>query len=261
AGAVGAGRLGPDARLTGAAPPVRVSPVAAASASSPAAPLTLAGGAARIPGGGAARVRVEKYTMRDGSRQFAVYVAGMQSMAFGGDDPWDNESNVQLYRGETSASYAATVEALHAAGAGRGDVVHAFGFSQGGMITAHLALEGEFDVATLVSFGSPVEADAGAGTVSASIRHTDDPVAALAAGGQGGSVGAAGSFVAETSFDPATGVHDATIPAHRLDAYVETAARVADTGDPRVQALERSLAGLSEAVSVEATEYAATRGR
>ena len=122
------------------------------------APTSLADAAARIPAGGEARIRVERYTMSDGSRQFAVYVAGTQTVAPQTREPFDMDSNVELYTGERSASYEATLAALEQAGAEPGDVVHAFGHSQGAMVVAHLALEGGFDDATLVSFGSPVEA-------------------------------------------------------------------------------------------------------
>ncbi len=130
--------------------------------------------------------------MPDGSRQFALYVAGTQAPAgFGGDDPFDELSNVQLYAGVSSASYQATLEALRQAGAQPGDVLHDFGHSQGAMITAHVALEAGYDARTHVTFGSPVEADVGGGTLSVAVAHTDDPVAALQGGGHREAVGGA----------------------------------------------------------------------
>ncbi|GAB2848016.1 hypothetical protein ACFQ0P_05735 [Microbacterium insulae] len=257
AGVGGTGRLARDARLTGSAEPVSVTPVAVRTPT--AAPTSLADAAARVPTGGTARVRVETYTMADGSRQYAVYVAGMQSSSVGGRDPWDNLSNAQLYSGRTSASYEATTAALEDAGARPGDVVHAFGHSQGAMITSHLALEGGYDTRTHVTFGSPVEADVGPGTLSVGLRHTDDPVAALAGGGHVAPVGTPGSFIVEREADPASGVHDGTIPAHRLSAYAETAALADASGDPRVEVLHSTLADLDRAVSVEAVEYTAER--
>ncbi len=258
-GLTGTGRLARDARLSGSAGPVTVTPVTPAARGG-AAPQSLAAATERIPGGADARVRVERYTMPDGSRQYAVYIAGMQSFALGGDDPWDDESNLQLYSGETSDSYAATEAALAAAGVQPGDAVHVFGFSQGAMIGAHLALQGDYDTRTLVSIGSPVDADVGSGTLSVSLRHTDDPVAGLAGGGHGEAVGAAGGFVAERVSDPAPAIEDARLPAHRLAAYAETAALVDASNDPRVDGLRAVFDGLGEAEAVEVTEYAATRG-
>jgi hypothetical protein len=239
----------------GAAGAARVPPAGPAVA-----PQSLVAVTERMPGAGDARVRVERYTMPDGSRQFAVYVAGTQSLALGGDDPWDNASNAQLYAGQTSDSYAATEAALQAAGAREGDVVHAFGHSQGAMIAGHLALESGYDVRTLVSLGSPVEADVGDGTLSVALRHTDDPVAALAGGGHGEGVGAPGSFVAERVADPDASLDDARVPAHRLSAYAETASLVDASTDPRVDTLRAVFADLGRADAVAVTEYAATRG-
>lgn len=285
-GLAGTGRLSRDARLSGTAGPVTVVPVspaapggippvapggagagsvgsAAPSASrSPAAvaPQSLAAAAARIPGGGDSRVRVERYTMADGSTKSVVYIAGMQSGAVGGDEPWDNQSNVELYSGRTSDSYAATEGALAAAGIEPGDEVHVVAFSQGAMIGAHLALEGDYDVKSLVSLGSPVDADVGPGTISVAVRHSDDPVAGLAGGGHGEAVGAPGSFVAERVYDPASDLGDALWPAHRLAAYTETAALVDGSGDPRVQGVRGVFDELAAAESVEVSEYGATRG-
>jgi pimeloyl-ACP methyl ester carboxylesterase len=256
-GVTGPGRLSRDARLSGSAGPISLTPVIPAQA--PGAPQSLAAVTQRMPGAGDSRVRVERYTMPDGSRQFAVYIAGMQSFAYGGDDPWDNRSNHELYTGRQSDSFAATKEALVAAGAEPGDIVHAFGHSQGAMIGSHLALEGEYDTRTLVSFGSPVAADVGTGTLSVTVRHTDDPVAALAGGGHNAAVGAPGSFVAERVAHTEVGVADAAVPGHRMTAYAETAALVDASSDPRVGELRAVLGSLSSAESMEVTEYAATR--
>lgn len=257
-GLSGAGRLSADARLQGAAEPVALTPVTPAGTTTT-APPDLAAAARRVPTSGASRVRVEAYTMTDGSRQYAVYVAGMRSGQVGGRDPWDNLSNVQLYSGHTSSSYEATVAALEAAGAQPGDVVHAFGHSQGAMITAHLALEGGYDTRTHVTFGSPVEADVGPTTLSVGVRHTDDPVAALAGGGSMAPVGAAGSFVVEREADPVSGIQDVKLPAHHITAYAETAALVDASTDPRVDELRAVFAELDGAVAVEVTEYGASR--
>ena len=260
AGVGGFGRLGPEARLTGRGrDPVvlrRVAPVETPTA----APTGLASAARRMPGGGDSRVRVERYTMADGSRQFAVYVAGMQTFGAGGDDPWDNLSNAQLYAGSSSASYEATEAALAAAGAEPGDVVHAFGHSQGAMISAHLALEGGYDVRTLVSFGSPVEADVGSGTLSVAIRHTDDPVAALAGAGHDGAVGAPGSFVVEREADSPSGLDDLGVPAHRMMSYTDTAVLVDASSDPRMGPVRDVFAGFADAQTVDVLEFAAVRG-
>lgn len=258
----GSGRISRDARLSGTAGPVTVTQTTSASSRSAAAvaPRGLADVTERMPGAGDARVRVERYTMPDGTRQFAVYIAGTQSQSVvGGADPWDNTSNAQLYAGQMSDSYAATEAALAAAGAKEGETVHLFGFSQGGTIGAHLALESDYDVATLVTVGAPVAADVGAGTLSVAVRHTDDPIAGLAGGGFGEAVGAPGSFVAERVSDPDPGIDDAKLPAHTLNAYAETAALVDASSDPRIDKVRDVFDELAQADKVKVTEYAATR--
>ncbi|MFG6503733.1 hypothetical protein [Microbacterium sp. P05] len=249
-------RLGPvaaNARLTGGDVPVEVR----ATASAPvAAPKNLAEAAARIPTG-EARIRVERLTMPDGSRQFAVYVAGTRSG--GANEPFDMDSNVQLYSGVRSASYAAVLTALRDAGAKPGDVLHGFGHSQGGMILERLALEGTYDTRTLVSFGSPVQADVGSDTLSVSVRHTDDPVIALQSGGHAGAVGAPGSFVVERVADPAVGLGDLHLPAHHLSEYTETAQQIDASTDPRVRALREVFDEWQQVDTVDATDYVATR--
>ncbi|MHC2998152.1 hypothetical protein [Microbacterium sp. HJ5] len=259
AGVGGFGRVPADARLTGrGGTPVTLASVTPAPTAS-VAPTGLASVAQRMPGAGESRVRVERYTMPDGSREFAVYVAGMQTLAVGGDDPWDNLSNVQLYSGESSASYEATVQALHAAGAESGDVVHAFGHSQGAMIGSHLALEGGYDVQTLATFGSPIEAEVGPSTLSVAIRHTDDPVSALAGAGSNGPVGAAGSFIVEREAHSDSGLDDFGVPAHRMAAYTETAELIDASTDPRMGPVRDVFDRLATAESVEVTEFAAER--
>lgn len=257
-GAVGAGTIPASARLSGRPSAVVVTPVTVHGPTT--APSSLADAAARIPGGGGdARIRVERYTMPDGTRQFAVYVAGTQTVAPNSIEPFDMESNVELYTGERSASYDATLAALTQAGAEPGDVVHAFGHSQGAMVTAHLALEGGYDTQTLVSLGSPVEADVGEGTLSISLRHTDDPVAALSTGGHAGAVGAPGSFVAERTADPMPGPHDYRMPAHGIDGYTETARLLDASTDARMGAVREVFDELGGAASIDVTEYVAER--
>jgi hypothetical protein len=261
--ALGKGVVARDARLSGGPVEVRVWPVAA-SGGSPAAsgaPANLAAAAARIPSAadGEARVRVEKYTMADGSKQYAVYVTGTK-LTLDPAEPFSLGAAAELELGNRTASYEATVAALEDAGAQPGDAVHAFGHSQGGAITGHLALESEFDVKTLVSLGSPIEADVGPGTLSVSLRHTDDPIGMLGpGGGSDHTVGAPGSFIAHRVADPDSGLGDLMLPAHDAAAYVATAELLDSSSDPRMAAVRELFGELGDAVSVEVTEYAAER--
>lgn len=259
--AFGKGVVARDARLVGSPPDVRVWPVAppVQSAGGSLAPATLAAAAARIPsaGTGEARVRVEKYTMGDGSRQFAVYVAGTK-LTTDRAEPFTVAAAVELELGNRTASYDAVLAALEDAGAEPGDVVHAFGHSQGATITGHLALEGGFDTRTLVSLGSPIEADVGPETLSVALRHTDDPIGMLApGGGHDHTVGAPGSFVAHRVADADAGLDDILLPAHDAAAYVDTAKLLDASSDPRMGAVRELFDELGGAASVEVTEYGA----
>lgn len=255
-GISGSGLVARDARLAGGAVPVTLRGLRTEQASGP--PASLAAAASRIPTD-AARVRVERYAMPDGTRRFAVYVAGTKTIGAAGE-AWDMASNVDLYTGRESASYTATVEALTAAGAEPGDVVYAVGHSQGAMVASHLAVEGGYDMRAVVTFGSPVEAEVGADTLSVRVQHTDDPVAALAGGGHLAPVGAPGSVLVERAADAETGLHDLTVGAHALQTYIETSAQADASGDPRIGLLHDTLAELGEARSVETFVYAAIRG-
>ncbi|GAA1955688.1 hypothetical protein [Microbacterium deminutum] len=256
--ALGRGTIERTERLGGAAVDVHVRQISASSTIG--APTTLAGAAARIPsaGSGDSRIRVEKYTMPDGSRQFALYVAGTKLVA-PPSEAFDLGSAAELEIGQRSASYDATLEALRDAGAEPGDVVHAFGHSQGAMVTGHLAIEGGYDVRTLVSLGSPIEVDVGPDTLSVSLRHTDDPLAMMTGGGFDHPVGAPGSFVAHRVADPDSGLQDLFLPAHDAGAYTETARLLDVSSDPRMDPVRGLFDQLGTAAAVETTEYAAER--
>ncbi|MDL9977847.1 hypothetical protein [Microbacterium candidum] len=252
----GGGRIPRDAVLTGPVQLVRLTRVDAVPPSVT-APASAVEAAARIPQGDV-RVRVERYAMPDGSRRFAVYIAGTNPKG-GRREAWDWESNVELYGGRRSASFDATEAALRAAGAAPGDAIYEFGHSQGGMIAGRVAVESGYDTRALVTFGSPTEAEVDAGTLSVQLRHTDDPVAALASGGAAGRVGAADSVVVSRVADPAIGLQDFALKAHRLDTYAETAAMFDRSDDPRAGALHTRLEELRAATSVEAFDFAVER--
>ncbi|UUT34268.1 hypothetical protein [Microbacterium elymi] len=98
AGCLGTGVIGPDERLDGAARPVRLERTSAVTATGP--PDDFAAALGRIPSGDA-RIRVETYTMPDGTTRYAVYLAGTRdfSPTTEGADPWDMRSNLRLYLG------------------------------------------------------------------------------------------------------------------------------------------------------------------
>lgn len=243
--------------LHGAQAPVRIDVVGAGPAT---APTSLVDVVDRIPQD-EGQVRVERYTMPDGSRRFVAYIGGTRSTdLIAGNEPWDMASNVALYARNHSASYDAVSAALVDAGAQPGDTVDLSGHSQGAMDASFLALSGTYDVPLLVTFGDPVQADVGENTLSVAVRHRDDPVSALADGGFAAGVGAAGSFVAtrDTPGTAATGA--GLLGSHGIDSYRETAKLLDGSKDPRMGAVRGRLDELARATSVEVTEYRALRG-
>lgn len=258
----GLGKIWPGMRLSGTADPVQVSPVKTSSPA--AAPAGIPDAFRRMPQTPGAQVAVERYTMADGTTKYVAYVKGTQTRGtqfagFGGSQPWDMKSNVELYTGKRSASYQATLDALDAAGARPGDEVDIVGHSQAGMIAAHLSMEGPYDVHVQITAGSPVEPTVGDDQVVVQFRHTDDVVNSLAGGGSPGPGGGPGSFTVTREGDPGDGLQDLMLDTHMLDSYIETAELAEQSGDPRVEALGDFWSGLNEAVEIERTEYQAER--
>lgn len=226
----------------------------------PAAPVAgFADAAGRISGPAGARIRVERYAMPSGGREWVVYVTGTQSVSFGGAEPFDMRSNIALYDGRDADASAAVRAALADAGVAPGDPVHAFAHSQGAMAAELLAREGEYDIRTVVTFGAPTILPLPEEVTGVTVRHTDDPVAALAGPLPSEERGAPGGFVAERLADPLPGLHDMTMPAHALTAYAETAALLDASADPRARGVDPLWDRLASAESVRATEYGAGR--
>ncbi|KJQ52862.1 hypothetical protein [Microbacterium sp. SA39] len=256
----GVGTVLPGMTLKGEVEPVTVAPVR--SSTPAAAPATLRGAFERMPSAASAQVAVEKLTFADGTTKYMVYVKGTQNMKpweGGGAEPWDMKSNAELYTGEKSASYQATLDALAAAGAAPGDTVGVVAHSQAGMIAVHLGMESEYDVDLVATAGSPVGGTFRADQLVAQLAHTDDVFVGLTGGGSPGGTGSADSFTATRVADPDPGFQDVTLAPHKFETYLETAQMVDESGDPRVEALDEYWAELGKAVSVERTEYHAER--
>lgn len=255
----GFGKVVPGATLRGAADPVRVMPVATSAPA--AAPKSLSAAFARMPST-SAQVAIERYAMPDGERRYVAYVKGTQNSVpwqAGEAEPWDMKSNVELYRGHTSASYQATLDALASAGAEPGDRVDVVAHSQGGMIAARLAMESEFEVSMQMTAGSPQEPTLGDDQTLIQLRHSDDVVSALAAGGSPEGTGSPDSFTATRVGDPRDGFQDFALQTHSLENYIETAEMVDASDDPRAEAVEEYWDELAGAVAIERTEYYAER--
>lgn len=252
---LGRGPVPQGTTLTGAAPPVSVTRIGGGRTTVPA---SLAQVVDRIPAGDG-RVRVERYTMTDGSRRFMAYIAGTNPQG-PDDEAWDAESNLDLYGRRQAASHSAVLAALADAGARPGDVVGLAGHSQGGMDASFVALSGRYDVPLILTFGDPVQAEVGDSALSVAVRHLDDPVSAFAGGGFAGGVGAAGSFVASREAPGTLLSGDGLLDQHALEAYRETARLLDASPDPRMDAVRARFFDLGAAQSVDVLVYGAARG-
>ncbi|MCK3769258.1 hypothetical protein MZK47_06210 [Microbacterium aerolatum] len=257
-GASGMGRLPPKATLSGSGGPVSVTPVRTTSPIGP--PTSIAEALRRFPDSSGAQLKVEKYTMADGTSRFILYSKGTQpSSVIDPDEPFDMQSNLELYTGQESASYAATVDALKAAGAQPGDEVHVYAHSQGAMNAAYLSSGSEFDVSVQVTAGSPLRPTLDEDQLLIALEHTDDMVNSLAGGGLPGGSGSPDSLVVTRVGDPAVHVHDVWLHPHMMEGYTETAEMVDASDDVRLEAWRDKTRELGEAVSIESTEYVAKR--
>lgn len=244
--------------LAGPAAPVKIAPVRTASAAAP--PKSLEESLRRIPYGATGQVRVEKYTMVDGSRRFVTYIDGTRTLVpLTTDEPWDMGSNWDLYmHREQAASHHATVLALEAAGARPGDVVDLVSYSQGAAIGSHLAMDSPYEVRVNITAGSPVEPSLTDDQVLVQLRHTDDPVGGgLTGGGSYGGTGAPGSFTAWR--EAGGGPFDHPFVPHHYDEYLETARQVDASADPRVRQLDEYFDELGQAVDIQVMDFAAER--
>lgn len=253
----GLGKVLPGETLRGKADPVSISPVTTSSPTG--APSGLAGAIGRMPTTAGAQVAVEKYSFADGTTKFVAYLEGTQSVGWGGKEPWDSKSNLQLYTGQRSASYQSTLDALKAAGAEPGDEVDVVAHSQSGMVAAHLAMESEFDVQVQITAGSPVEPTLDDDQTIIQLRHTNDPVSALAGGGSPEGTGSDDSVTISTEANPNDTLDDLVVDAHHLETYRDTARFADDLSDPRMDAVDEFWRELDAAEVIERTEYQAER--
>ncbi|MGM7699222.1 hypothetical protein [Microbacterium sp. A84] len=260
AAGIGTRRLGairPGDTLSGHGDAVSVAPVKTSSPIAP--PTSLAEAFRRFPDTKGAQFKVENYTMPDGSHRFVLYAKGTGSPWYGLGEPLDMKSNLELYTGQESASYQATLDVLKAAGAQSGDRVDIYAHSQAAINAAYLSSQSEYDVKVQVTAGSPVHPTLNEDQLLIELRHTDDVVSSLAGGGAPGGSGSPDSFVASRVGDPEYRPHDLLLKTHYLDTYIETAEMVDASGDVRLHAIEENWRELNEAVSIEATEYEAER--
>jgi len=214
--------------------PVTTSAVGASRSVPPA--TTVAERARRIPNavaGDVPQVRIERYSEPGLPDRFEVYIGGTVDFSpVAKGEPFDLTSNLELEAGLPAGAYVGVQQAMEQAGVTSDTPVVLTGHSQGGLVASRLAASGEYAVDALVTFGAPAGQVAIPPSVPALIvENTDDVVPAL------GGVQANGDalVVRARAFPPGQPLPSGlALPAHRIEAYRETAKAI----DERAQSGE-----------------------
>lgn len=132
-------------------------------------------------------VRITEVVQPDGSVAYIVNVPGTNGLfdfpgsITGGDEAFDNTSNLELQAGQQSASMEAVRDAMEQAGIPPGAPVMLMGHSQGGMVAGELVTDPSFtdqyNVTHLITEGSPNDSRAiPPGIQTLAVEHTNDIV-------------------------------------------------------------------------------------
>ena len=204
------------------------------------------------------QVRVERYEIPGQRDRFAVYVAGTVDFAVqGGSEPWDMTSNVHGVAGLDPASYQAVRQAMLQAGVTAESPVQLSGYSQGGLVATLVAASGEFDVHSLVTFGSPSgQIPVPPEVATLTVRHTDDLVPATG----GYDVNTDALVVERHLFGGQAIPADVAVPAHQLSNYERTAGLIDAAASSDLRSRVEQITGFTRgATAVETSDWAATR--
>jgi hypothetical protein len=200
-----------------------------------------------------------------GQKAYVVVVPGTQpGHESGGVVPFD-EAGIAEGLGYGSAEVnAAVLQALHAAGAGKGSAVVAVGYSQGGVHVMNLAADelflDEYDMKYVLTAGSPVGGiTPAAGVNTLHLEHREDWVP----GSDGTPSPDTRNRVTVTLNNPVwtpAGEDPGLGPGHRLSNYQEGARLVAASDDPSLVASTAVLGGvLGAGGTATATRFALSR--
>ncbi|WP_284254002.1 hypothetical protein [Pseudolysinimonas kribbensis] len=192
----------------------------------------------RVPEGD--QVRIERYTAPGSPDRFVVYVGPTETFDPRPEgEPWDMASNVGGVGGEDVASIRATELAMRDAGITDASQVQLVGFSQGGMVAARIAADGDWNAVGLQTFGAPsgnvVLPD---GVQGMAVRNREDFIPALA----GPQTDHHLLQVERTVYaDPSTMPTDQAAPGHQRVAYAATAQAIDAARSEDVRAQSRAL--------------------
>ncbi len=233
----------------------RAQPIAAA----PASITELAERIPRTDENGGRQIVIEQYTMPDGSSRAVVLLAGTVDFTIGSDQPWDMGGNFSSVAGLDSSATMAIDEAMRQAGVDAATPVQLVGFSQGGAHAAAIAIGGDYNVQSVVTFGAPNgQLQFPESIPVLAVRHPDD----LVASGLGGNERHQPNVfeVSNTAFAGQVVPTDKPAPAHQFDSYVRTAELMDAAGSPELHAAMNEMLGFAAgAVDGTSTSYLAAR--
>ncbi len=228
-------------------------------AAPPASVTDLAERIPRTDDNGGRQIVVEQYTMPDGSTRAVVLLAGTAEFTIGSDEPWDMGGNFSAVAGLHSSATMAVDEALRQAGVDGATPIQLVGFSQGGAQAAVLAMTGDYNVQSVVTFGAPIgQLPIPESIPVLAVRHPDDLVASGAGGNE---LHAPNVFeVRNTAFAGQSVPTTQPAPAHQFDSYLATAALMDADASPELRgAIDDVLAFTAGATEGTTTSYLATR--
>lgn len=187
---------------------------------------------------GAAQIRIEKY-----DTGYVVYLGGtIDSGVEPTDEPWDMTSNITAIAELDSGSYLAAVMAMREAGISAEDNVILVGHSQGGLVAAQLAASGEYRVSDVVTVGAPLHQVELPDEVNlVAVEHNEDVIPSLSGVAAPASV-ATHITVTRSLYSHSAVPRGEVLPAHNLSRYVETAAVMDRSGDPKLAAEQKRIA-------------------
>lgn len=175
-----------------------------------------------------AQVRIEQY---DGT--YVVYIGGTVDGSFGaGEQPWDMSSNIAALGGDAAASETAVREAMSAAGITSDTPVVLVGHSQGGLVAMRIAESPDVSPAAVITAGAPIhQISLNRNIPVVAFEHSDDLVPVL-----GGPVTVEGTtYVRRAALTNGREINGTNLlPAHDINAYVETARMTSLGADARL---------------------------
>lgn len=210
---------------------VAVKPVGAPRSVRP--PKDYTDAAERIPPAatGIPQIVIERYPGPSGPEWF-VYVGGTVDWSLiPGTEPFDMSSNLQGVGQLAAGSREGVAQAMRAAGIAPGDPVQLFGHSQGGLVVAQVAASKEFGVAGVTTFGAP-SGQVAVGASTLAFENGDDAV--VATGGRSQHPSPDRLIVGHQAYLGREIPKGEGMPAHQMQAYVDTAGLADASEDPRV---------------------------